>query len=78
LPAGIYQAWASITQGVWYARSAEVVHSHLMETFVWMRVPGDIVFSIGVFFLAAFAWRLVTKAKRPQEQALSTVRPIKG
>ncbi|WP_025915650.1 nitric-oxide reductase large subunit [Herminiimonas sp. CN] len=78
LPAGIYQAWASITKGVWYARSAEVVHSHLMETFVWMRVPGDVVFSIGVFFLVAFAWRLVTKAKRPQEQALPPVRPIKG
>jgi nitric oxide reductase subunit B len=78
LPAGIYQAWASITQGVWYARSAEVVHSHLMETFVWMRVPGDIVFSIGVFFLVAFAWRLVAKATPSKEQALSTVRPIKN
>lgn len=78
LPAGIYQAWASITKGVWYARSAEVVHSHLMETFVWMRVPGDIVFSIGVFFLAAFAWRLVAKATPSKEQALSTVRPIKN
>lgn len=76
LPAGIYQAWASITKGVWYARSAEVVHSHLMETFVWLRVPGDIVFSIGVFFLALFALRLLTGAKRAQE--LPVVRPIKG
>lgn len=78
LPAGIYQAWASISQGVWYARSAEVVHSHLMETFVWMRVPGDIVFAIGILFLTAFAWRLIAKARSPQEQALSTVRPIEG
>ncbi|MEO8170736.1 MAG: cbb3-type cytochrome c oxidase subunit I, partial [Oxalobacteraceae bacterium] len=78
VPAGIYQAWASITQGVWYARSAEVVHSHLMETFVWMRVPGDIVFSIGVFFLAFFALRLITGAKRTQEKSMPAVRPIKG
>ncbi|MDP3841502.1 MAG: nitric-oxide reductase large subunit [Oxalobacteraceae bacterium] len=78
VPAGIYQAWASITHGVWYARSAEVVHSHLMETFVWLRVPGDIVFSIGVFFLALFALRLLTGAKRAQEKTLPVVRPIKG
>jgi nitric oxide reductase subunit B len=65
VPAGIYQAWASITKGMWFARSPEVVHSHLMETLVWMRVPGDIVFSIGVLFLALFAIRLLTGGKRP-------------
>ena len=59
VPAGIYQAWASITKGVWFARSAEVVHSPFMELMVWMRVPGDIVFSIGVLFLIVFMWRLV-------------------
>ncbi|MDB5951935.1 MAG: putative nitric oxide reductase [Massilia sp.] len=64
VPAGIYQAWASITKGVWYARSPEVVHSDLMTTLVWMRVPGDIVFSVGVLFLALFAWRLLGVGKR--------------
>jgi nitric oxide reductase subunit B len=59
VPAGIYQAWASITQGTWYARSPEVVHSPLMTTLVWLRVPGDIVFSIGVACLALFALRLL-------------------
>jgi nitric oxide reductase subunit B len=59
VPAGIYQAWASITRGMWYARSPEVVHSTFMETMVWLRVPGDVVFSIGVAFLALFMWRLV-------------------
>ncbi|HEX6362188.1 MAG TPA: nitric-oxide reductase large subunit, partial [Albitalea sp.] len=34
LPAGLYQAWASLTQGLWFARSPEVVHSPLMETLV--------------------------------------------
>ncbi|HEX2009375.1 MAG TPA: nitric-oxide reductase large subunit, partial [Roseateles sp.] len=51
LPAGIYQAWASITKGLWYARSAEIIHSPVMETLVWLRVPGDIVFAAGAFFL---------------------------
>jgi len=59
VPAGIYQAWASITQGMWFARSAEVVHSRVMETLVWMRIPGDVVFSVGVVCLALFALRLL-------------------
>jgi nitric oxide reductase subunit B len=59
LPAGIYQAWASITQGMWFARSPEVVHSSLMETLVWMRVPGDVVFAFGTLCLALFAVRLL-------------------
>ena len=58
LPAGIYQAWASITKGLWYARSPEVIHSPIMELFVWLRVPGDIVFAGGAIVLAAFVLAL--------------------
>ncbi|MYN45649.1 nitric-oxide reductase large subunit [Pseudoduganella sp. FT93W] len=63
VPAGIYQAWASISTGMWFARSPEIIHSKLMETLVWMRVPGDVVFAVGTLFLALFAWRLLV-AKR--------------
>jgi nitric oxide reductase subunit B len=59
VPAGIYQAWASITKGMWFARSPEVIHSTFMETMVWLRVPGDIVFAIGCVFLGLFAVRLI-------------------
>jgi len=61
LPAGIYQAWASVSKGLWYARSAEVIHSTVMETLVWMRVPGDIVFAIGAVFLAWYVLRLLRR-----------------
>ena len=61
LPAGIYQAWASVSKGLWYARSVEVVHSSLMETLVWMRVPGDILFAVGAVFLAWYALRLLRR-----------------
>ncbi|PWE18076.1 nitric oxide reductase large subunit [Marinicauda salina] len=57
-PVGIIQAHASITEGLWYARSAEVLQSELIHFFVWMRVPGDIVFSIGAAVLAVFVARL--------------------
>jgi nitric oxide reductase subunit B len=63
VPAGLYQAWASITHGVWYARSPEFVHSTLMELFVWLRVPGDVVFAIGIAFLAVFAFKLLRGGK---------------
>jgi nitric oxide reductase subunit B len=69
LPAGIYQAAASITQGLWYARSPEVIHSPVMEFLVWMRVPGDIVFALGVLALAAYVLRLPGRAPGEVKQA---------
>jgi nitric oxide reductase subunit B len=64
LPAGIYQAAASISQGLWYARSPAVVHSKIMETLVWMRVPGDVVFAIGGLLLAIYALKLLMPKRR--------------
>ena len=66
VPAGIYQAWASVSKGMWFARSPEVVHSHFMETMVWLRVPGDVVFAIGTVLLAWFALRLLRGARLPR------------
>lgn len=65
LPAGIVQAWASIEHGLWHARSAEVVHSPLMEALVWMRVPGDIVFAAGAVMLAVYGFQLLRRPARP-------------
>src|ERR671936_2123845 len=36
LPMGAMQAWASVTHGLWYARSAEFMHQPLMPLFVWL------------------------------------------
>jgi nitric oxide reductase subunit B len=59
LPAGIYQAWASITRGLWFARSPEITHSPIMEALVWLRVPGDIVFAAGSVLLGIYALYLL-------------------
>ena len=67
LPAGIYQAWASMTKGLWYARSPEFIHSPVMETLVWMRVPGDIVFAAGSVFLALYALKLLRRTYQRRE-----------
>ena len=68
LPAGIYQAWASISRGLWYARSPEIIHSKVMETLVWLRVPGDVLFAIGAALLAVYVLRLLRGA--PARDAL--------
>jgi nitric oxide reductase subunit B len=65
LPAGIYQAWASIDKGMWYARSPEIVHSTVMETLVWLRVPGDILFAVGGVMLAWYALNLLRRPGKP-------------
>jgi nitric oxide reductase subunit B len=57
LPQGLWQSYASIKHYYAYARSAEFMHSHLMEAFVWARVPGDIVFSVGVFTFVIFVFQ---------------------
>jgi hypothetical protein len=58
LPLGLMQVWASVTEGFWYARSAEFLQQPLMQALVWLRVPGDVLFSVGVVALAWFVFRL--------------------
>jgi nitric oxide reductase subunit B len=60
LPVGLLQAWASVQQGTWYARSAEFLQTPTMQALRWMRVPGDIVFSIGAALFAWFVLGLLT------------------
>jgi len=58
LPLGIMQLVAAIENGYWYARSAEFLQRPIVELIVWMRVPGDITFSVGALALAWFVLRL--------------------
>jgi nitric oxide reductase subunit B len=61
LPQGILQTYASVSQSYVYARSAEFMHSEVMEALVWARVPGDIVFSVGVVALVGFVFLAFNK-----------------
>lgn len=54
LPQGLWQTYASVNKYYAYARTAEFIHSPIMEGLVWARVPGDVVFSIGVGAFALF------------------------
>ena len=64
VPAGVLQAYHSVADGLWFARSPAVVHSALMERLVWLRVPGDVVFALGGVILAVYALRLLRRPAR--------------
>lgn len=60
LPVGLLQTWASVDTGYWYARSSEFMHTDLMQTLRWLRVPGDTIFALGAFALVWFVVGLKT------------------
>jgi nitric oxide reductase subunit B len=68
LPIGLIQLTAALDQGYWYARSAELMQSPLVQTLVWLRVPGDTIFSVGALAMAWFVLRLWVAP--PRETAL--------
>ena len=60
LPVGLLQTWASVEHGYWYARSAEFMQTPVMETFRWLRVPGDTIFFLGAVAFVLFVIGLKT------------------
>jgi nitric oxide reductase subunit B len=58
LPIGLIQLAGALDHGYWYARSADLMQKPIIELLVWMRVPGDTIFSVGALSLAVFVARL--------------------
>jgi len=50
----------------------------VMETLVWLRVPGDVVFAIGALLLAVYALKLLAKPPRTHEVGVSGQAPAAG
>jgi len=69
LPMGVLQLDAALDKGYWYARSAEFMGQPIIHALVWMRVPGDTIFSVGALLLAWFVarhWIVPVRAAVPQ------------
>ena len=64
LPLGTMQLLAAIEHGYWYARSAEFMQKPIVELLIWMRMPGDVLFSVGALALSWFVLRLWVAPKR--------------
>lgn len=68
LPLGTLQLFAAIEHGYWYARSAEFMQQPLVDLLVWMRVPGDTIFSGGALALTVFVIGLWLFPRRGKAQ----------
>jgi nitric oxide reductase subunit B len=63
LPVGLFQTWAAVDKGYWYARSAEFLSTPLMQTLRWLRVPGDTLFALGAVALVIFVAGIRPKSR---------------
>ena len=52
LPIGILQFNASVTYGLWYARSEAFMQQDILQTLRWVRTFGDVVFITGAVAMA--------------------------
>lgn len=59
LPVGIIQSYASISQGLWYARSEGFLQQDLLDTLRWVRTIADLVFIGGACCVAWQATKIV-------------------
>ncbi|MFC5695516.1 nitric-oxide reductase large subunit [Pseudomonas sp. GCM10022186] len=57
LPIGIIQFHASVSEGLWYARSEAFMQQDILQTLRWVRTFGDVVFIVGAL---AMAWQVVS------------------
>jgi nitric oxide reductase subunit B len=64
LPMGTLQLLAAIDHGYWYARSEQFMQQPIIELLVWMRVPGDTIFSVGALLLVWFVASLWLRPRR--------------
>jgi nitric oxide reductase subunit B len=51
LPIGVIQFHASVSEGLWYARSEGFMQGSLLHTLRWIRTLGDMVFIVGALTL---------------------------
>jgi nitric oxide reductase subunit B len=67
LPLGTMQLLAAIEHGYWYARSAEFMQRPIVDLLIWLRVPGDTIFSVGAVTFTWFVLRLWVAPKRSSD-----------
>ncbi|MGE8499826.1 MAG: nitric-oxide reductase large subunit [Pseudomonas sp.] len=68
LPIGILQFHASVSEGLWYARSEAFMQQELLQTLRWVRTFGDVVFIVGAL---AMAWQVVSGVFSTADRSLS-------
>ena len=57
LPIALFQFHASVSEGLWYARSEAFMQQPFIVTLRWVRTLGDVVFIVGAL---SVAWQVVS------------------
>jgi nitric oxide reductase subunit B len=64
LPIGIIQTYVSIHEGYAHARDASLLYSDEVQVLKWLRMIGDIVFSLGIVYYCWFVVKTTYNALR--------------
>ncbi|AVO49295.1 nitric oxide reductase large subunit [Melaminivora suipulveris] len=73
LPIGIFQFQASVSEGLWYARSEEFMQQPLLVTLRWVRTFGDVVFIVGALCMT---WQVVSAVLFGERAAETSGSPL--
>ena len=73
LPIGIFQFQASVSEGLWYARSEEFMQQPLLVTLRWVRTFGDVVFIVGALCMT---WQVVSAVLFGQQAGTPSGSPL--
>lgn len=77
LPLGLLQLNAALENGYWFARSAEFMGQPIIDLLVWLRVPGDTIFSVGALLLAWVVMRMWIAPRDKVEVGIAEPEPLK-
>ena len=47
IASGLIQSWASVTQGLWLARSEDFMQQTIVTNLRWLRMVGDTIMILG-------------------------------
>lgn len=75
LPIGLMQFHASVSEGVWWARSEAFMQQDILETLRWLRTVGDVVFIVGGL---AVMWQVVIALRGERASAETTEGALVG
>lgn len=78
LPVGIIQFHASVSEGLWYARSEAFMQQPLLQTLRWVRTIGDVVFIIGALAMALQVVLGLFDTRHPRSRAGQRLGTVQG
>lgn len=70
LPIGFLQFHASVSEGLWWARSEAFMQQPLLQTLRWVRTFGDVVFIVGAVAMALQVVRGLLTGRAPRAPGL--------